>query len=283
MNKLITSIVYATLICCVKGQMAQGVHNYSNDTISLSFMLSEGGSEILWAEVSDKKKNSIVRGKGEWFQPNYRTIDADYDGPLGWYQFSAGGYDYEFEEPSGNNLKFTRSRNGKSEKFNLKKGAIKVEVKKATSKSANDPTGAAHHPTVYKSINEGLKHFDKRTAACKHEGVVCQLEGWLKDGEAVKIVVRCPSDENFGFEEYYIENGQPLYVFRVRDMLDSETGEVMIKGAENRFYFRGGQLFKWLDCNKDEVSPNDEFFGDEGEAILMNCRKFIKAFNSNGN
>ena len=140
MNKLIISIVYATLICCVKGQMAQGVHNYSNDTISLSFMLSEGGSEILWAEVSDKKKNSIVRGKGEWFQPNYRTIDADYDGPLGWYQFSAGGYDYEFEEPSGNNLKLTRSRNGKSEKFNLKEGQMKVAAKDSRSKSDGKAT-----------------------------------------------------------------------------------------------------------------------------------------------
>lgn len=273
MNKLITSIIYAALICCVKGQMTQGVHNYSNDSINLSFMLSEGGSEILWAEVADKEKSSIVRGKGEWFQLNSRTVDPEYDGPSGWYQFSAGGYDYEFEEPSGNNLKFKRSRNGKSEEFNLKEGKMKADAKDSTD----------HHRAVYKSINEGLKHFDKRTAACKYEGVVCQLEGWMKDGEFVKIAVKCPSDENFGCEEYYMENGNPLFVFRARDMLDSETGEVMVKGAENRFYFRGGQLFKWLDFNKSEVSPDDDFFGCEGEAILLNCKKFVIALSSAGN
>ena len=148
-----------------------------------------------------------------------------------------------------------------------------------TSSQAN----TKRHRVVYKSINEGLKHFDKRTVAFKHEGVVCQLEGWMKDGEFVKIVVKCPSDENFGCEEYYIENGNPLFVFRVRDMLDSETGEVMVKGAENRFYFRGGQLFKWLDFNKSEVSPDDDFFGCEGDAILLNCKKFIIALSSTGN
>jgi hypothetical protein len=253
--------------------MSQGVHNYSNDAIGLNFMLSEGGSEILWVEVADKKKGSIDRGKGEWRHPNFRTVDPDYDGPLGWYEFSAGGYYYEFEEPSGKNLKLTRSRNGKSEEFNLKEGQMKVAAKESTK----------HHRAVYNSINEGLKHFDKRTVAFKHEGVVCQLEGWVKDGEFVKIVVKCPSDENFGCEEYYIENGKPLFVYRVRDMLDGETGEVMVKGAENRFYFRGGQLFKWLDFNKSEVSADDEFFSCEGDALLLNCKKFIIALSSTGN
>ena len=141
MNKFITSIVYATLICCVKGQMSQGLHNYSNDVIGLSFMLSEGGSEILWVEVADKKKDSIDRGKGEWRHSNFRTVDPDYDGPLGWYEFSAGGYYYEFEEPSGKNLKLTRSRNGKSEEFNLKKGQVTITTKDSVLKSDEKATG----------------------------------------------------------------------------------------------------------------------------------------------
>jgi hypothetical protein len=124
----------------VKGQMAEGVHNYSNDAISLSFMLSEGGSEILWAEVTDHKKSSIVRGKGEWRHPNFRTVDPDYDGPLGWYEFSAGDCYYEFEEPSGKNLKLTRSHGGKSEEFNLKKYQIKNSAKEQVLKSDGKAT-----------------------------------------------------------------------------------------------------------------------------------------------
>ena len=149
--------------------------------------------------------------------------------------------------------------------------------------NTSSQTNTKYHRAAYKSINEGIKRFDKRTAACKHEGLVCQLEGWIKEGEFVKITVKCPSDEKFGCEEYYIENGKPLFVYRVRDMLDSETGEVMVKGAENRFYFRGGQLFKWIDYNKSEVSSDDEIFGCEGEAISLNCKKFIIALSSTGN
>jgi hypothetical protein len=261
-------------MCSAQAQMQQGLYAYSNEVIELKFVLSEDGWEIVWAEVSDKAASSIARGKGEWFSVNSRTVDPDYNGPGGWYQFEAGGLNYEFEEPKGKSLKLTRSRNGKVQKvFNLKK----VENQMAN-KARSD---TEHHKALYKQINDNLNSFNKQSITHKLNGVSYRLDGWSKNGEAIKITAKAQKpDDHMGTEEYYIENSRPLFVFRVSDMLDSETGEIMVRKAENRFYFRDGCLFKWLNWDKSEMSPDEEIFGDEGEFLSTNCRAFINAFDS---
>jgi hypothetical protein len=264
-------------MCSAQAQMQQGLHAYSNEDVELKFVLSQDGWEIVWVEVCDKAASSIARGKGEWRSVNSRTVDPDYDGPGGWYQFEAGGLDYEFEESKGKSLKLTRSRNGEVQKvFNLKK----VENQTAN-KVRSDTT---HHKALYKQINDNLNSFNKRSITRKLDGVLYRLDGWFKNGEAIKIVAKAQKpDDHMGTEEYYIENSQPLFVFRVSDMLDSETGEIMVRRAENRFYFRDGHLFKWLTWDKSEIRADEEIFGDEGEFLSTRCRELISEFGSNSN
>jgi hypothetical protein len=145
-------------------------------------------------------------------------------------------------------------------------------------KARSDTT---HHKALYKQINDNLNSFNKQSITRKLNGVSYWLDGWFKDGEAMKIVAKAQKpDDHMGTEEYYIENSQPLFVFRVSDMLDLETGKVMKRRAENRFYFRDGRLFKWLKWDKSEMSPHEEIFGHEGEILSTKCREFISEFGS---
>jgi hypothetical protein len=135
MKKIIQAASFFIIISVAQAQLPQGAHAYSSDTLQLKLMLSEDGCKIVWAEVADKAASSITRGEGEWFSVNSQTVDPDYDGPGGWYQFEAGGFNYEFEEPKGKDLKLTRSRDGKGEKvFNLRAGAMNSSAKKQATK-----------------------------------------------------------------------------------------------------------------------------------------------------
>jgi hypothetical protein len=180
MKKIILAASVIIMTSAAQAQMPQGEHAYSNEVLQLKFMLSEDGREIVWAEVIDKAASSIIRGQGEWHSVNSQTVDPSYDGPEGWYQFEAGGFNYEFEEPKGKALKLTRSRDEKSEKvYNLRAGTMTASVKKHTPKvkdaaTASELSGCKKAVLMEYSNNSNFEDLLEKNYTRKMIRLICK-------------------------------------------------------------------------------------------------------------
>lgn len=82
-------------------QMDDGAYCYSNNDISLSFVLTDQGNIIRSATIIFYlyPGDLVLTGTGEWFEVNPNGVDKNYDGPFGWYQFQTTICNYTFEYP----------------------------------------------------------------------------------------------------------------------------------------------------------------------------------------
>lgn len=144
---------------------------------------------------------------------------------------------------------------------------------------AQDDT--AHHRAVYKEINEKAASFKQVKATHKDEPLVFELQGWIDGKELRKIIATVPGEDGDGSEEFYLENGQPLFVFRHYSTTNQDTGKVVAR-YEDRFYFKSGKMFKWLDTEKKSVMANSKDFIFEAERLTSNYKNFIIAFKGKG-
>lgn len=136
--------------------------------------------------------------------------------------------------------------------------------------NAQDDT--AHHRAVYAEINQHAASYQHAKATHRDDPIVFQLEGWF-DGPALrKILATVPGEDGNGSEEYYLEDGQPLFVFR-----RYQSGR---KSIEDRFYFRQGRMFKWLGSDRHSIAPGSPDFTSEAARLTGNCAHFIAAFKS---
>jgi hypothetical protein len=90
----------------IYSQLSEGQYTYSNNDLSLSLTISDGGWAISKATITRNLTGKTITGAGEWFKVNMNGADEDYKGPEGWYQFENSECFYEFNEPS-NELKLT--------------------------------------------------------------------------------------------------------------------------------------------------------------------------------
>ena len=128
----------------------------------------------------------------------------------------------------------------------------------------------AHHRAVYKEINDCEESFRKVTGAFEDEPTVFALTGWF-DGRELKKIVARSGDDGGGFEEYYLENERPLFVFSTY-----EKG-VTSERVENRLYFKDGSIFKWLTTDKAVGALHSEDHQSETERLNANCAAFVAA------
>lgn len=136
----------------------------------------------------------------------------------------------------------------------------------------------AHHRAVYAEINEKEGSMKKKTVTFldKEEDLTWELKG-LFDGQTLrKIVARVPGEDGDGSEEIYVEDGQPLFVFRTYRSLNPDTGKPAAP-VEDRMYFKNGRLFKWIGNDKQPVEPGMHDFSMEADRQTANFAKFTAA------
>ncbi|NNM28262.1 MAG: hypothetical protein HKO57_01975, partial [Akkermansiaceae bacterium] len=104
-------------------------------------------------------------------------------------------------------------------------------------------------------------------------------EGWHDDGTLRKIVATIPGEHGTGVEEYYLEAGAPLFVYTKYDTVNTRTGEVAAV-VEDRYYFKEGDLFKWLGPGKQPVAPGSADFAERAQTVKADCTRFVIALGS---
>ncbi len=138
----------------------------------------------------------------------------------------------------------------------------------------------AHHREVYAAINAQEKSLKPFKATYKENELTFVLKGWKDGDELKKILVTVPGEDGDGREEYYLENGKPLFVFSHYRTAGPKEGKAPQR-VENRFYFKDGKLFKWLSSERKEVAPKDPDFASEATRLTSNFDHFVAAFKGN--
>lgn len=134
----------------------------------------------------------------------------------------------------------------------------------------------AHHRKVFDEVNGTAKSWQKSKATHKDDPIVFELEGWSDAAGLRKILMQVPGDDGSGGGEYYLENGQLLFVYRHYRGTHPETGKPNAL-IEDRFYFKDGRMFKWIGAGGKTLSPDDGDFKTEASRLTENYAAFVKA------
>lgn len=144
---------------------------------------------------------------------------------------------------------------------------------------AQDDT--AHHRKVYAEINDHEASYKKVKALHRDEPLEFELLGYYDGSTLRKIVARIPGEDGDGSDEYYIENGEPLFVFNHYQTGSIEPGKPK-RNVENRLYFKDGKMFKWINTDKKSVPADSPDFISEAERLTSNYNDFLAAFKNKG-
>jgi hypothetical protein len=133
----------------------------------------------------------------------------------------------------------------------------------------------AHHRKVYQSINDATSKSKPVKATFKDEPLIWDLQGWKQEGQIVKILAEAVAEDGGGKEEYYYEKGEVIFVYRTYNQHGANGKPFRV---EDRFYFKGGKLWKWLGMDKQPVTePKEDINAEEGR-LKLNAVNFINAF-----
>jgi hypothetical protein len=76
-----------------------GYHHYTNDSIYVMFLISDYGRSMDTVVIHNRITGAIEKGSGYWHGLNLNGVDADYNGPDGWYEMHTNRCYYELDKP----------------------------------------------------------------------------------------------------------------------------------------------------------------------------------------
>lgn len=135
---------------------------------------------------------------------------------------------------------------------------------------------AKHHRAVYDETNAKLKSYKKVKTVYRDGELEFQIESWWDQDKVRRIDSKVSGEDGDGSEEYYIEDGKMLFAFRYYRAMSAEEGAKRVL-VEDRFYFKDGQMFKWIGTDKKLVPKEDEVFQIEEERLTTNLASFLAA------
>lgn len=102
------------------------------------------------------------------------------------------------------------------------------------------------------------------------------------DGPAiVKIAATYYGEGGRADEEYYYQDEKLIFVYRKDSTYSRPLSGKVIRKSENRFYFKGDQLIKWLDESGKEVSPGTESQKQQDECLASSNQFLVAARSKN--
>lgn len=117
--------------------------------------------------------------------------------------------------------------------------------------AASQDADISHHRKIYGEINSNTSSMQKVKSSLPGEEGTVSLTGWIDQGELRKITAT-PGMSGAGFDEIYLENGQPLFVFS--SMKNDRGGK-----TEDRVYLENGEIVKWISTDPAFVAHSEDY------------------------
>ena len=127
----------------------------------------------------------------------------------------------------------------------------------------------------YAQINRSVplyKKVKKELSGFSAEGG--ELLAYFHGPSVMKIVATFLGESGKASEEYYFWDGQLIFVLRKDFQYSTPLSGKVIKTTENRFYFSGGKLIRWIDENAKEVAYEAPTYQEKQKEYLESSKQF---------
>ena len=136
------------------------------------------------------------------------------------------------------------------------------------------------------SIRERYANINNKAAT--YRKVKKDLSGYSAEGgelvayfhgpSIMKMVATFYGEMGRAMEEYYYWNGKLIFVLRQELRYDKPLSGKVVSKKENRFYFAGDRLVRWIDENGKQTEPT----ASAENQYLKSSKEFSEAARSKG-
>ncbi len=100
-----------------------------------------------------------------------------------------------------------------------------------------------------------------------------ELTGYFSGSNLRKLSAKFFGETGKVLEEFYLADGQVIFVFLVETRYTAPNSGVVKNKTEQRFYFAGGKLIRWLDAQNKEVTASADKSARERD-LLAAAKKY---------
>ena len=102
------------------------------------------------------------------------------------------------------------------------------------------------------------------------------------DGPAImKIVATFYGESGKAAEDYYYRDGQLIFLLRTDYRYNRPLSGKVVKTTENRFYFNGDKLIRWIDESGKQVAADTNEYQEKQKDYLDTSKQFTEDARSN--
>lgn len=150
--------------------------------------------------------------------------------------------------------------------------------------SANNPQEKESITSIrerYAAVNKNLAKYrvvKKELSGFSTEGG--ELVAYFDGASVVKMAATHLGETGRSSEEFYYRDGELVFVFQRRETYDAPMSGRVLKKAEERLYFAGGRLIRWLDSRGRAVAPARGEYREAQARHLDSSRRFVEGARS---
>ncbi len=124
-------------------------------------------------------------------------------------------------------------------------------------------------------INNAISQYRKVDVELE-EGDPGSLTGYFCGSALRKIVYQTGDNMHTELSEFYFWNNRLFFAFIKIDITPVPGNDW--KDSEDRFYFYGGMLYRWLDKSKKQVPRSENRYGAREKLLLDTARGYRNRF-----
>jgi len=133
----------------------------------------------------------------------------------------------------------------------------------------------------YASINKNVplyRRVKKNLNGFSGEGG--ELIAFFHGPSVMKMVATFYGEMGKAVEEYYLWNGQLIFVFRTDHNYDKPMSGKVISKTESRFYFKDDKLIKWLEGAGKEMATGSTEYASKQTDYLKTAKQLTEGASS---
>jgi hypothetical protein len=100
------------------------------------------------------------------------------------------------------------------------------------------------------------------------------LLAYLDGSSIMKIAATFYGETGRTNEEYYYSDDRLIFVLRSESTYSKPLSGKIVRTIENRFYFKDGQLIRWIDENGKQPAANTTEYADKQKEYLESSKQF---------
>ena len=133
----------------------------------------------------------------------------------------------------------------------------------------------------YANINKNVPLYRRvKKSLSGFSGEGGELVAFFHGPSVMKMVATFYGEMGKAVEEYYLWNGQLIFVFRTDHNYDKPLSGKVIKKTESRFYFKDDKLIKWLEGEGKEIASGSTEYASKQNDYLKTAKQLAEGANS---